>query len=101
MTTHPIMAEKSVSISALRQKPAEYFTDEPVAVLSHNKPAGYVIGAQAYERLMAIVAQYEREHSVQARFRPTAERLREIGQRGAQVAEEATEDDLGEFTEWP
>lgn len=72
MAPYPILAERSVSISALRNRPAEYFTDEPVAVLSHNKPTGYVIGAQAYERIRAIVAQYEQECSVQARFRPTA-----------------------------
>lgn len=101
MTTHAILAEKTVSISELRNKPADYFTDEPVAVLSHNKPTGYVIGAETYETMMNVIQQYEKEHAVEGRFRPTAERLREIGERGMRITENATEDDLGDFVECP
>lgn len=101
MTMHAILAEKTVSISDLRAKPASYFTDEPVAVLSNNRPAGYVIGAETYRTMMNVIREYEKEHAIEAGFRPTAERLREIGERGAQITENATEDDLGDFTECP
>ncbi len=37
---HRILAEKSVNISELRKNPAKYFIDQPVAVLSNNRPAG-------------------------------------------------------------
>ncbi len=40
---HRILAEKSVNITELRKNPAKYFIDQPVAVLSNNRPAGYLL----------------------------------------------------------
>jgi hypothetical protein len=44
---HRILAEKSVNITELRKNPAKYFIDQPVAVLSNNRPAGYLLSASA------------------------------------------------------
>lgn len=101
MATHSIWAYKTVGISELRNKPADYFTDEPVAVLSNNRPTGYVIGAEAYEAMMKVIEQYNREHGIEARFRPTADRLQEIGRRGSEIVDTANESDLDQFTECP
>lgn len=101
MTMHSILAEKTVGISELRSKPADYFTDEPVAVLSNNRPAGYLIGPETYEAMVNVIKQYEQEHAIEARFRPTAQRLKELGERGTLVTENATDADLGDFTECP
>ncbi len=43
---HRILAEKSVNITELRKNPAKYFIDQPVAVLSNNRPAGYLLMCQ-------------------------------------------------------
>lgn len=48
---HRILAEKSVNITELRKNPAKYFIDQPVAVLSNNRPAGYLLSASAFEAL--------------------------------------------------
>ncbi|KMQ76085.1 type II toxin-antitoxin system Phd/YefM family antitoxin [Marinobacter subterrani] len=53
------LAEKSVSISALRNNPAQHFGDQPIAVLSHNKPAGYVLGAELFEEMMKLIGDKE------------------------------------------
>lgn len=56
---HRILAEKSVNITELRKNPAEYFIDQPVAVLSNNRPAGYLLSASAFEALMDMLAEQE------------------------------------------
>lgn len=38
MGTHAILAEQSVSITELRKNPAQYFTDQPVAVCPTTGP---------------------------------------------------------------
>lgn len=48
MASHTILAEKAVSVSEARKNLSQYFTDEPVAVLSNNKPAGYMLSAELY-----------------------------------------------------
>lgn len=53
---HRILAEKSVNITELRKNPAKYFIDQPVAVLSNNRPAGYLLSASAFEALMDMLA---------------------------------------------
>lgn len=47
--THTILADETVSVSELKKSPSQYFTDHAIAVLSNNRPTGYVIGAAAYE----------------------------------------------------
>lgn len=57
---HRILAEKSVNITELRKNPAKYFIDQPVAVLSNNRPAGYLLSASAFEALMDMLAETKR-----------------------------------------
>ena len=55
MASHAILAEKAVSVSEARKNLSQYFTDEPVAVLSNNKPAGYMLSAELYEKMLRII----------------------------------------------
>ena len=71
---HRILAEKSVNITELRKNPAKYFIDQPVAVLSNNRPAGYLLSASAFEALMDMLAEQEEKKPIKARFRPSAAR---------------------------
>lgn len=48
-----VLSRRSIGISQLREAPAKAFedaADEAVVVLSHNKPAGYILSP----RLMAV-----------------------------------------------
>ncbi|ANE77530.1 type I toxin-antitoxin system antitoxin YafN [Dickeya solani] len=94
-----ILAEKSINITELRKNPAKYFIDEPVAVLSNNRPAGYMVSAKVFEELIDLLeAKQETVHTV-ARFRPTAERLRALADSGQKLLNDASGKDLTEFTE--
>lgn len=95
MSTRQIFADVTVSISELRKKPQEYFTDHAIAVISNNRPVGYVIGAEAYESLVSILRQSQQVNTFKGRFRPTAERLREIAGGGAKYLKDASEEQLG------
>lgn len=99
MSTQTILADETVSISEFRKKPQNYFTDHAIAVLSNNRTAGYVIGAEAYEALLSIVFQSQQIGTFESSFRPTAARLREIAEKGATLLETATEEQLGSFSE--
>ena len=94
---HRILAEKSVNITELRKNPAKYFIDQPVAVLSNNRPAGYLLSASAFEALM--LAEQEEKKLVKARFRPSAARLEEITRRAEQYLNDMTDDDFNDFKE--
>lgn len=100
MATHAILAEKSVSISALRSNPAQYFRDQPIAVLNHNKPAGYVIGAELFEEMMRLIGDKEEARVFRGRFRPSGAELAEYCRKGAEELSEAKREDLEEFTQW-
>jgi len=50
-----ILAEQTVSITELRKNPAQYFIDEPVVVLSKNKPVGYMLSAKLYETIVDML----------------------------------------------
>lgn len=94
-----ILAEKSINITELRKNPARYFIDEPVAVLSNNRPAGYMVSARLFEELIDLLEEKQgRSHSA-ARFRPTAERLRTIAEDGQRVLQNLNDKDLTEFKE--
>ena len=93
---HRILAEKSVNITELRKNPAKYFIDQPVAVLSNNRPAGYLLSASAFEALMDMLAEQEEK---KLRFRPSAARLEEITRRAEQYLNDMTDDDFNDFKE--
>ncbi len=99
-----ILAEKSINITELRKNPAKYFIDEPVAVLSNNRPAGYMVSARVFEALIDLLEEKQGEEKqgkthITARFRPTAERLNHIADSGQALLESASDKDLTEFTE--
>jgi antitoxin YafN len=50
-----ILAEQTVSITELRKNPAQYFIDEPVVVLSKNKPVGYMLSAKLFETIVDML----------------------------------------------
>lgn len=99
MSTHKILADETVAVSELRKNPSLYFTDHAIAVMSHNQPTGYVIGAKAYEAIVAILMQLEENSPFDGQFQPTAKRIQEITQRGAELLANAEDDMLNEFTE--
>lgn len=94
-----ILAEKSINITELRKNPAKYFIDEPVAVLSNNRPAGYMVSAKVFEALIDLLEEKQGKGHIAARFRPTAERLQDITDNGQQLLQNATDKELTEFTE--
>lgn len=51
-------ANLSVSITELKRSPSAVLQQancEPVAVLNHNKPAGYLIAPQVYEAMLSLL----------------------------------------------
>lgn len=102
MGTQTILANETVSISELRNNIGRYFTDHAIAVLSNNKPTGYVIGAKAFEAMVNMLLQAQQTESFNGSFRPTSDRLKAITQKGLQILENASEDELkelGKFSE--
>jgi antitoxin YafN len=73
MATNPIYAEQTVSITDLRKSPATYFINEPVAVLSNNRTAGYIVPAEVYQHMVNMIEQAYPEG--RSRFRPSRARL--------------------------
>jgi antitoxin YafN len=99
MTTHAILAEKTVSISALRNNPAQYFSDQPIAVLSHNKPAGYMVGAELFEYMVRTIEAQTEGKSFKAQFRPSVAQLDELCSRGADLILSATPESMEDYVE--
>ncbi|VAW51426.1 hypothetical protein MNBD_GAMMA06-1196 [hydrothermal vent metagenome] len=93
-STHTILADETVSVSDLKKSPSQYFTDHAIAVLSNNRPAGYVIGASAYEALVSMLSQCQQGETFFGEFRPTASRMREITTKGMELLQNAPTDDL-------
>ena len=93
-STHTILADETVSVSDLKKSPSQYFTDHAIAVLSNNRPAGYVIGASAYEAMIAMLSQCQQMEAFSGDFKPTASRMREITAKGMELLKNASPDDL-------
>ncbi|MCP8687737.1 type I toxin-antitoxin system antitoxin YafN [Marinobacterium sedimentorum] len=98
MTTQTILTEKTVSITEMRKNPTQYFTDEPVAVLAHNRPAGYMVSTQLFETFVKALEREQAIKGFQANFRPSAARLDGIARTGNELIQAATDEDLGDFT---
>ena len=88
MPTQAIFAEQTVSITELRKNPSEFFKEEPVAVLSNNKTAGYMLSAELYEQMLQLLNQ--QSTVVKSRFRPTRTRLDEIAKNCSEALLNAT-----------
>lgn len=97
MTTHVILAEKTVSITDFRTEPSKYFAGEPVAILSNNKIAGYVLNPEAFQAMVVLLEKVSPE--VRGQFRPSKARLEAISRKGTEILLEATEADLADFIE--
>ena len=53
--TQTIYARTTVSMTDLRRNPSGVLADagdSPIAILNHNKPAAYLLSANAYEALL-------------------------------------------------
>lgn len=97
MSVHPILAEKTVSISELRKNISQYFIDEPVAVLSNNKTQGYMLSAELFEKMINII---ESNLMVEkSTFRPASARLQAIAQMSEDLLLNSSENELSEFSE--
>ncbi len=99
MSTHKILAEEIVSVSELRKNPSQYFTNNPVAVMSHNQTAGYMVGAELFEKMIMIIEQSQRDKSIIGQFRPSAVRLKQISEESARLLQQANDEELGNFSE--
>ena len=95
MEVQSILAEKTVAVSELRKKPCAYFLDEPVAVLSNNKTAGYMVNAELYERMVRLI---ENQAGI-SQFRPSSIRLSSIAELGRERLITASVDESGEYAE--
>ena len=93
MSMSVILAKKTVSLTDLRKNPAQYFIEEPVAVLSNNKPAGYMLSTAVYEQLLKA-AEQQGVQTFRARFRPDETRLKAVGEQGNTLLEQASDEDL-------
>lgn len=99
MTTNKILAEETIPVSELRKNPSRYFTDRPIAVMSHNQATGYVVGAELFEKMLAIMEQSQAYKSVTAQFCPSANRLQQIMTDSTDFLRNASDEDLGKFSE--
>ena len=53
-----ILSEYSVSITELRKAPGDLLKQaagHTVAILSHNKPAGYIVSPEAYRTMLEVM----------------------------------------------
>ncbi|MBB6054230.1 type I toxin-antitoxin system antitoxin YafN [Tolumonas osonensis] len=89
---HRILAEHTVSMTELRKNPAQYFTDEPIAVLSNNKPAGYMLSASLFEAMVDLLEKQQANRQFVAKFRPTAEQLKAIALHGQELIGQVTDE---------
>ncbi len=97
MSTHQILAEKTVSVSEVRKNVNQYFIDEPVAVLSNNKTKGYMLSADLFEQMVNIIE--NNTTAGKSMFRPASARLQAIAHVNEEILLNSSDVDLGEFIE--
>lgn len=99
MSNQTVLTDRTVSISEMRKNPTRYFQDGPVAVLSHNRTAGYMVSPELFERMASLLSQTQEASGVTARFKISPERLKEVAQRGFERMENLKPEDIGAFAE--
>lgn len=58
----PIFANHTASISELKRNPTALLKQadgQPIAILNHNKPSGYLVPAKTYEKMMELLEDLE------------------------------------------
>lgn len=58
----PIFANHTASISELKRNPTALLKQadsQPIAILNHNKPSGYLVPAETYEKMMELLEDLE------------------------------------------
>jgi len=67
-----ILADYSVSISEFKKNPAEIIRnagESPVAVLSHNRPAFYMVSPKVFEAMLEEISDKELIEKVRTRLK--------------------------------
>ena len=65
-----ILSDASISITELKRNPSAVIDeagDEPVAVLTHNKPSAYLVPAATYRRMLERLEDLELAELVRSR----------------------------------
>ena len=58
----PIFSKHTASISELKRNPTALLKQangQPIAILNHNKPSGYLVPAETYEKMMELLEDLE------------------------------------------
>lgn len=100
MSTYTILAEEVVSMSDLKTGPGKYFKEHPVAVMSNNKPKGYLVSADMFERLVAAAIVGGEQQEFSGLFNPSSKRLKELANSTTDKLLQLKQSDIGEFKEW-
>ena len=74
-----ILSDSSISISELKRNPGAVIDeagDEPVAVLTHNKPSAYLVPAATWRRMLERLEDLELAELVRARAKERKVRVK-------------------------
>lgn len=95
-----ILTELTVNVTELRKNPGVYFTtDQPVAVLSNNKTAGYMVNAELFEQLIDMISIQQAGKNIIAKFKPSAQRFDEITKQAESILENLSKKDICSYDE--
>ncbi|CAG9001791.1 MAG: Antitoxin YafN [Candidatus Celerinatantimonas neptuna] len=93
MAVQSIFARKTVSVTEMRKNPTQFFIEEPVAVLSNNKTAGYMVSKEMFEQMITLL------EAQSGQFSLSQDRLNTIAKTNANLLANASLNELGEFSE--